>query len=111
MDELAQELIKTKNEKELKKVLFHQLLLLEQNKKNESKLSQFNLRMNTLEKDKNDLLKCENVVIRALNKKKYTNHSLNTEIRELELQIEKVTHEIQYYESYGDFYLNKLKNV
>ena len=111
---LSTELLKCKNEEELKKVLFHQLLLLDQKKRNNIKYEELKRSTNILEKDKFDLLKCIKGVSRVLNKKVLSKNNLNLKINDLEGEISRLNGRINYFQSLGDLYkneLNKLKQV
>ena len=114
VEALSQELLKCKNEEELKEALFLQLLLLEQKKRKFMNLDELKRRTNMLEKDKYDLLKCQKAVTRALNKKIDISNNLNNIINEFVGEISQMKGRIEYYQSLGDLYikeLNKLKKV
>ena len=111
VEALSTELLKCKNEEELKKVLFHQLLLLDQKKRNCIKYEELKESTNILEKDKCDLFKCIEGVSRVLNKKVHCKNDLDLKIKELEGEISKLNGSINYYQSLGDFYKNELDNL
>ena len=60
VDDFARELLKSKNEEELKKILFLQLFLLDQKKRNDKNIEQIEQSLNILETDNKDLLKKQN---------------------------------------------------
>jgi len=68
VDEVAQELLQSKDENNLREYLFDQLQLLHQKKIIEYKLGQMKNTINQLNRDKIDLRKCNVVVSRALTK-------------------------------------------
>ena len=108
---LSNELLNTKNEEELKKILFPQLILLEQKFINDRKIDQIKESLSILEKDELDLLKCQKVVTRALNKKIYWENELDNKGKELKEEILKVIGRIKFYQSYGDFFINEIKRL
>ena len=108
VDDFAKELLKSKNEEELKKILFHQLFLLDQKKRNDKNIEQIEQRLNILENDNKDLLKCQNGVLRALNKKIYSKSIMDMKLRELEDEIMKTNDRIEYYQMLGDYYKNEI---
>lgn len=108
VDDFAKELLKTKNEEELKKILFHQLFLLDQKKRNDKNIEQIEQRLNILENDNKDLLKCQNGVLRALNKKIYSKSIMDMKLRDIEDEIMKINGRIEYYQMLGDYYKNEI---
>ena len=110
-DILSNELLNTKNEEELKKILFPQLILLEQKFINDRKIDQIKESLSILEKDELDLLKCQKVVTRALNKKIYWENEIDNKGKELKEEILKVIGRIKFYQSYGDFFINEIKRL
>ena len=67
-----------------------------------------------LDIDKNDLIKCQKGVVRALNKKINSNNQLNITVRRLEDEIHKINGNINYYQSLGDSYksaMNELSQI
>ena len=108
VDDFARELLKSKNEEELKKILFLQLFLLDQKKRNDKNIEQIEQSLNILEKDNKDLLKCQNGVLRALNKKIHSKSITDMKLRELEDEINKINERIEYYQMLGDYYKNEM---
>ena len=111
VEALSNELLKCKNEEELKNVLFHQLLLLDQKKRNYVKYEEIKNSTNILEKDKCDLLKCIKGVSRVLNKKVNSKNNLDLKINDLEGEISQLNGRINYYHSLGDLYKNELDKL
>jgi uncharacterized protein (UPF0218 family) len=114
VDTLANELLKTKSEDELKKVLLPQLLLLDYKKRKDKTIEEMKQVIDMLDRDKNDLIKCQKGVVRALNKKINSNNQLNITVRGLEDEINKINGNINYYQSLGDSYksaMNELSQI
>lgn len=114
VDTLANELLKTKSEDELKKVLLPQLLLLDHKKRKDKTIEEMKQVIDMLDRDKNDLIKCQKGVVRALNKKINSNNQLNITVRGLEDEINKINGNINYYQSLGDSYksaMNELSQI
>ena len=113
-EELCQELINANNQEELEKVLYSQLLLLEEKKKKVKNIEQMIKNITILDKDKYDLIKCLKVISRALDKKKLSQNQLNNSLKELDDEISKVYGSIKFHQVLGDCYIkeiNKLKHV
>ena len=108
VDILSNELLKTKNQEELKNILFQQLILLDQKIKKEKEIEQIKESINILEKDELDLTKCQKVVTRALCKKIHSKNELDKKDEELKEEILKIINRIVYYQSYGDFFIKEL---
>lgn len=111
VDEVAQELLQSKDENNLREYLFDQLQLLHQKKIIEYKLSQMKNTINQLNRDKIDLRRCNEVVSRALNKKTVEDVKKNRELEKLNVDIGKVIKNIQYHEYMGDLYKEELKRL
>ena len=114
VDTLVNELLKTKSEDELKKVLLPQLLLLDHKKRKDKTIEEMKQVIDMLDRDKNDLIKCQKGVVRALNKKINSNNQLNITVRGLEDEINKINGNINYYQSLGDSYksaMNELSQI
>ena len=111
VDILAQEIVQSKNEEELKEYLFEQLQLLDIKKRNDQNINILNNAINQLDKDKRDLRKCNTIVSQSLNKKLVENHKIDLRIKKLEENIDKVKGNIKYYEALGDFYISQIKNL
>ena len=108
VDILSSELLKTKDQEELKNILFQQLILLDQKIKKEKEIEQIKESINILEKDELDLTKCQKVVTRALCKKIHSKNELDKKDEELKEEILKIINRIVYYQSYGDFFIKEL---
>ena len=111
VDILAQELVQTKNEEELKEYLFEQLHLLDVKKRNDQNINILNDAIIQLDKDKRDLRKCNTIVSLSLNKKLVENYKIDLRIKKLEEDIDKVKGNIKYYEALGDYYISQIKNL
>ena len=111
VDEVAQELLQSKDENDLREYLFDQLQLLQQKKIIDYKLDQMNSTINQLNRDKIDLRKCNEVVSRVLNKKIVENYNKNRELEKLTKDIDKVIKNINYHEYMGDLYKEELKKL
>ena len=111
VDEVAQELLQSKDENNLREYLFDQLQLLHQKKIIEYKLSQMKNTINQLNRDKIDLRRCNEVVSRALNKKTVEDVKKNRELEKLNVDIGKVIKNIQNNEYMGDLYKEELKRL
>jgi len=111
VDTLANELLKTKSEDELKKVLLPQLLLLDHKKRKDKTIEEMKQVIDMLDIDKNDLIKCQKGVVRALNKKINSNNQLNITVRGLEDEINKINGNINYYQSLGDSYKSAMSEL
>ena len=108
VDEIAPELLKSKNEEELKKILFNQLVLLDQKKRKDKNMEQIAQILYNLENDNKDLLKCQKVVSRALNRKIYSKSTMDMKLKELENEIMTTNGRIEYYQIVGDYYKSEL---
>ena len=61
-----------------------------------------------LENDNKDLLKCQKVVSRALNRKIYSKSTMDMKLKELENEIMTTNGRIEYYQIVGDYYKSEL---
>ena len=115
VDKVAQELLESRNQDELKEYLFGQLLLLNEKKKgdNEKEIIQnkINGAINQLDKDFLELRKCNTVVSRVLNKKIIENCNIDNRMKKIENEINKVKESLNYHAYMGDLYNEKLKNI
>ena len=112
VDVVANELLQSKDENDLREYLFDQLQLLERKKRIDNKLSQMENTINQLSNDKVQLRKCNTIVSRALNKKVIDYYNIDKRMKNLNSEIEKVVNSIHYHEYMGDCYkeeLNKIK--
>ena len=115
VDKVAQELLESKNENELKEYLFIQLRLLDQKKRIEFKNEQIKNRIsdavNQLNNDKIELRKCNTAVTRVLNKKTVELYNLENKKNKLEKEINNVKESLNYHVCMGDLYNEKLKEL
>jgi hypothetical protein len=111
VDEVANELLQSKDENDLREYLFDQLQLLQKKKIIEYKLDQMKNTINQLNRDKIDLRRCNNAVSRALNKKIVEDFNKNRELEKLNIDIDKVIKSINYHEYMGDLYKEELKKL
>ena len=115
VDKVAQELLESRNQDELKEYLFGQLLLLNEKKKgdNEKEIIQnkINGAINQLDKDFLELRKCNTVVSRVLNKKIIENCNIDNRMKKIENEINKVKESLNYHAYMGDLYNEQLKNI
>ena len=112
VDVVANELLQSKDENDLREYLFDQLQLLERKKRIDNKLAQMENTINQLSNDKIQLRKCNTSVSRALNKKVIDYYNIDKRMKNLNSEIEKVVNSIHYHEYMGDCYkeeLNKIK--
>lgn len=108
---LEQKLLKTKSQAELENILFSQLFLLEEKKMEDINLEQIKKRINILNEDKIDLIKCLKYVNSALNKKRIIETQINEKIEALEEEIAKISRSINYNQILGDCYLKEIKKL
>ena len=115
VDKVAQELLESRNENELKEYLFGQLLLLNEKKQNDNKKevikNQINNTINQLNNDKMELRKCNIAVSRALNKKIVELYKMDNEVKKRENEINQVKQRLNYHAYMGDFYNEQLKMI
>lgn len=113
VDKVAQELLESKNQTELKEYLYNQLILLDQKKRidynNEQITNRINHSINQLNSDNLDLRKCNIAVTRALNKKAVECFNLENKKKKLENEINNVEKSISYHAYMGDLYNEKIK--
>ena len=109
VDKATEEILESKNQDDLKKYLFNQLVLLEDKKDKERKIQEIKNEINNLEKDFPSLKKCLLTIIRPVNKNNSKINKLDNKIKELKDEIDKVTERIKYYECVGNFLLNMQK--
>ena len=110
VDLIAEELLNSKDQEDLKKYLFNQLVLLEEKKEKDRKNGRILKGIDILEKDRFSLEKCLSTNIRLINKKTTEVHRLDCKINELNEEINKVRGRILYQESIGrNIYLSMQK--
>ena len=109
VDIITEELLNSKDQEDLKKYLFNQLILLEEKKEKDMKIRDIMKGIDILEKDRFTLQKCLNTIIRPINKRNCENNRLDHKIKELNEEINKVYGRILYQESLGNIYLSMQK--
>ena len=115
VDKVAQELLESRNQDELKEYLFGQLLLLNAKKENDIKKerlkNQINNTINQLINDKMELRKCNTGVSKVLNRKIVELYKVDNEIKKRENEINQVKERLNYHAYMGDFYKEQLKLI
>ena len=115
IDKVAQELLESRNQDELKEYLFSQLLLLNDKKENDIKKellkNQINNTINQLINDKMELRKCNTGVSKVLNRKIVELYKVDNEIKKRENEINQVKERLNYHANIGDFYKEQLKLI
>lgn len=115
IDKVAQELLESRNQDELKEYLFSQLLLLNDKKENDIKKellkNQINNTINQLINDKMELRKCNTGVSKVLNRKIVELYKVDNEIKKRENEINQVKERLNYHAYMGDFYKEQLKLI
>ena len=109
IDKAAEELLNSKNGKDLRDYLFIQLVLLETKKEKDRKIQKIQNKINELDNDFKDLDKCFTTIIRPINKKISVLNKKTNEIKGIEEDIENIKKRIKYYELIGTHYLNLKK--
>ena len=111
VNEVAKELLESRNENELKEYLFDQLQLLDKKKRIDEKYSEMKEHIDKLNKDQIELRRCNLIVSRGLNKKVVEDARLGNKVKELEKEINVVRNSIRDHESIGDRFNEALKNL
>ena len=109
VDKVTEEILESKNQDDLKKYLFNQLVLLEEKKEKERNIQEIKNKIYNLEKDRPSLEKCLHTIIRPVNKNNSQINKSDNKIKELKDEIHKVTENIKYYECLGNLLLNMIK--
>ena len=111
VDEVAKELLESRNENELKEYLFDQLQLLDKKKRIDCQYSQMREHIDKLTKDQIELRKCNVVVSRALNKKTVENVTLDNQVKKLEKEINRVNNSIIEHDAMGNLFRKQLEEI
>ena len=111
VDKVAQELLESRNQDELKDYLFGQLILLDEKKQDDNKKEQIKGTINQLNNDKIELRKCNTAVSRALNKRIVDDYNLDCRVKKIENEISKVKESIKYHALQGDLYKQQLNYI
>ena len=111
VDKLAEDIITSNNNRDLRTYLFIQLAMLEGKKdRYERKLQKINNLFNELDNDYINLDKCLKTIIRPINKTTMELNKKDNKIKELNEKINKVKSNIAFYENMGDLFLN-IQNI
>lgn len=111
VDVVAQELLLSKDENDLREYLFDQLQLLDKKRRINLKFIQMENAINQLTKDHIELRRCNTGVTRALNKKYVENFNLDKKLNKLNNDINNVTRNINFHEYMGDCYKEELDKI
>ena len=111
VDQVAKELLESRNENELKEYLFDQLQLLDKKKRIDEKYSEMKEHIDKLNKDQCELRRCNKIVSRGLNKKIVEDSCLGNKVKKLENEINVVKNSIRDHESIGDKFMEALKHL
>ena len=113
VDKVAEELVNSRDEEDLRKYLLIQLVLLEAKRQNDEKIKKINDIFQDLDKDKTNFSKCINAMVRCVNKNKGELNRTKSEINELKDKIKKTEESIMLYENMGNLFLNiqKMKQM
>ena len=113
VDQIAEELLNSKDQEELKKYLFIQLLFLNEKYKKDRIFQKIKEQINLLDKDYLSLDKCQKTIPRPINKNKFKISELDNKNSELNKEIEKKKESIQFLEYIGSVYFNisKIKKL
>ena len=111
VDVVAEELLQSKNEREVREYLYVQLLLLDRKKRENRDKEKMKKIINQLSNDFYDLRRCNTCVSRAFNKKAVDLYNLDNRMKKISGDVEKIQKSIYQYEYMGDFYKNKLNEL
>ena len=113
VDQIAEELLNSKDQEELKKYLFIQLLFLNEKYKKDKIFQKIKEQINHLDMDYLSLDKCQKTIPRPINKKKFEISELDNKNSELNKEIEKKKESIQFLEYILSVYFNisKIKKL
>ena len=113
VDQIAEELLNSKDQEELKKYLFIQLLFLNEKYKKDKIFQKIKEQINLLDIDYLSLDKCQKTIPRPINKKKFEISELDNKNSELNKEIEKKKESIQFLEYILSVYFNisKIKKL
>ena len=113
VDQIAEELLNSKDQEELKKYLFIQLLFLNEKYKKDKIFQKIKEQINLLDIDYLSLDKCQKTIPRPINKNKFKISELDNKNSELNEEIKKKKESIKYLEYIGNVYFNisKIKKL
>ena len=113
VDQIAEELLNSKDQEELKKYLFIQLLFLNEKYKKDKIFQKIKEQINLLDIDYLSLDKCQKTIPRPINKNKFKISELDNKNSELNKEIEKKKESIQFLEYILSVYFNisKIKKL
>ena len=113
VDQIAEELLNSKDQEELKKYLFIQLLFLNEKYKKDKIFQKIKEQINLLDIDYHSLDKCQKTIPRPINKNKFKISELDNKNSELNKEIEKKKESIQFLEYILSVYFNisKIKKL
>ena len=113
VDQIAEELLNSKDQEELKKYLFIQLLFLNEKYKKDKIFQKIKEQINLLDIDYLSLDKCQKTIPRPINKNKFKISELDNKNSELNKEIEKKKESIQFLEYILSLYFNisKIKKL
>ena len=113
VEQIAEELLKSKDQEELKKYLFIQLLFLNEKYKKDKIFQKIKEQINLLDIDYHSLDKCQKTISRPINRNKFKISELDNKNSELNKEIEKKKESIQFLEYILSLYFNisKIKKL
>ena len=113
VDQIAEELLNSKDQEELKKYLFIQLLFLNEKYKKDKIFQKIKEQINLLDIDYLSLDKCQKTIPRPINRNKFKISELDNKNSELNKEIEKKKESIQFLEYILSVYFNisKIKKL
>ncbi len=113
VDQIAEELLNSKDQEELKKYLFIQLLFLNEKYKKDKIFQKIKEQINLLDIDYHSLDKCQKTISRPINRNKFKISELDNKNSELKEEIKKKKESIQFLEYIGSVYFNisKIKKL
>ena len=113
VDQIAEELLNSKDQEELKKYLFIQLLFLNEKYKKDKIFQKIKEQINLLDIDYLSLDKCQKTIPRPINKNKFKISELDNKNSELNKEIQKKKESIQFLEYIISVYFNisKIKKL
>ena len=113
VDQIAEELLNSKDQEELKKYLFIQLLFLNEKYKKDRIFQKIKEQINLLDTDYHSLDKCQKTISRPINRNKFKISELDNKNSELNKEIVKKKESIQFLEYILSLYFNisKIKKL
>ena len=113
VDQIVEELLNSKDQEELKKYLFIQLLFLNEKYKKDKIFQKIKEQINLLDTDYHSLDKCQKTISRPINRNKFKISELDNKNSELNKEIVKKKESIQFLEYILSLYFNisKIKKL